>query len=110
MTAYPSFDQVLGSSVTYADDRTVDTDVSGAVHIRAFYPARKSQFAVKHFLSRDDYATLMTFYDDHRLDTFDFTFDLDSVTYTCLFLAAPKVSTSDDPQVLQVDVALREAA
>lgn len=114
MASYPNFDQALGSEPTYLDDRTVDQDVDGSAHVRGYFPARKNQFNLKHFLTRAQLQTLLAFYDANRLNSFDFTWNLDdgvgspNPTYTCIFSTPPKVTTSQDPQVLEVSVQIRE--
>jgi hypothetical protein len=107
MATYPGFNQILGSQQDPVDDRTVDQDVGGGVHVRGWFPARKSRFTIKHILTKDAFFALMTFYDLHRFDFFDFAWDLDDATYVCVF-AAPPVCAPAEPQVLNVTVALRE--
>ena len=107
MAAYPSYNQVLGSLQNVLDDRVLDQDVNGAVHIRSFFPSRISQFMVKHYLTPAQLATLLAFYDTNRLLTFTFVWYVDNVTYTCVFGAPPKF-VPNDPGLYDVVVDLRE--
>src|SRR5512146_181652 len=105
--AYPTFTQLLGSRPVYVDDRAIDTDVYGGLHIRSFYQRRKSRFDIKHAITPADYATLLAFYDANRLNSFDFVWDMDQATYTVIFLGAPVCDTSD-PTLYEVGVSLQE--
>lgn len=111
MAAYPSYNQAIGSIRDEVDDRTIDQDVGGGVHIRAFFPTRKSRFTLKHFLTPTQWghATtgLLKFYDDNRLLTFTFVWAVDNNTYTCVFGAAPRCNPTD-PNLFEVTVDLRQ--
>lgn len=107
MATYPSYKQALGSTRVGLDDRVLDSDVNGAVHIRAFFPARVSGFALKHFLNPTEWAALLAFYDANRLVTFSFTWDEDNATYTCVFGSVPRC-VPNDPFVYDVTVDLRQ--
>lgn len=107
MAAYPSYNQAIGSIRDEVDDRTIDQDVGGGVHVRAFFTARKSKFMIKHWLTPTQWADLLDFYDDNRLATFTFVWAVDNATYTCVFGAAPRCNPSD-PNLFEVVVDLRQ--
>lgn len=83
--AYPSFSQLVGSTVRHLSDRTVVRDTGGTARAASFYDAVKRQFLVKHSLSTADLATLETFYGSNQTASFDFTWALNGTTYTCIF-------------------------
>lgn len=107
MATYPAFNQILGSVPDGVDDRVIDQDVYGNVHIRSFFPERMSKFTIKHFLTPDQWAVLLAFYDLNRMNTFDFVWAVDDATYTCVFTTVPKMA-ADDPGIYAVTVELRQ--
>jgi hypothetical protein len=107
--SYPSYNQLLGSSADFVDDRQIDQDVDGEVHVRSFFASRKSHFVVKHALTRAEYQDLLDFYDANRLTSFTFTWNLDGADYTVLFMTPPKCDTSLGTR-LSVSVELRQVS
>jgi hypothetical protein len=107
MAMYPAYNQILGSTPTGVDDRVIDQDVFGTVHIRGFYPARMSQFMIKHVLTPDEWLSLLAFYDANRMTIFDFEWHVDSTIYACVFANVPKM-VPNDPGLYEVTVELRQ--
>lgn len=86
MPSYPSFAQLRASEEQTLDDIVIDRAVNGTPKSRAFYTARKKIFRIRHkCLLAADKATLNTFYETNRLLNFDFTWNADSVLYSCRF-------------------------
>lgn len=109
MATYPTFPQVIGSSLDLVDDLQVDEAVDGSARARAFFPAAKHAMHLAHVLDDTDLATLITFYNDHRADpsvSVQWKPDCNGTTYTCVFVAAPKIRY-DNP-FHQVEVDFRE--
>lgn len=91
MASYPSYGQMVGSSMTYMDDIRVDRAVGGNARVRSLFPATKSQFALVHRLTEAEVSSLMSFYTTNRLLPVDLTWDGDGQSYTCLFAGPPQV-------------------
>lgn len=91
MAAYPSFRQLIGTRVIDIDGQAVSRATSGKPKIRNWFSQKWRSFKVLHNLDATDKNTLMTFYDTEKGNTVDFTFDGDSVVYTCRFSGPPQI-------------------
>jgi hypothetical protein len=107
MATYPSFKQLVSASRQFADERTTDFSVLGEVHSRLWYPTRLVIFNFSHILERADLAQLVSFYDTNRMVWFDFEWQADGQTYSCVFVTDPAVQAIDK-NLASVDVKLRE--
>jgi hypothetical protein len=83
--AYPSFAQLVGSSLRHLSDRVVTRDTGGTARASSYYDAVKRAFTVKHLLTTADLATLEAYYAANQTASFDFTWSLNGTTYTCIF-------------------------
>lgn len=109
MASYPSFHQRLEGSVKETlDDLVLDRAMNGALKARAYYSAVKFRFTVRHILTTAELATLQTFYNTNRLLTVTFTWERDSVAYTCLFEGPLKEVTYHRPDLIEVEVRLSQ--
>jgi hypothetical protein len=87
---YPSFAQLAGSEERFLDDLLFDRAVNGTAKVRAYYPARKRSFSLRHRLTNSERTTLLTFYDTNRLLNFTLTWSGDGQNYTCSFQGPPR--------------------
>jgi hypothetical protein len=108
LDAYPGFGQLLGSTVEWADDMTLDTSVSGIAHGRAFFTRRKGRFTLLHRLTSTQYATLLALYDANRLLRVTLTWSDDQAQYVCYFDGAPSRPEFVTPTLTRVTVKLAE--
>lgn len=90
MSAYPTFNQALGSGKDSVDGRQFDRAESGGMSARNFFTVPKAHFSIKHFLSDTDLATFEAFYAANRNLAITFVWAKDLSTYTCIFGADPK--------------------
>lgn len=91
MATYPSFQQIIGSEITFLDGKVVNRSVSGKPRIRSYYSETRRDIRVVHDLNQSDANTVMTFYDNNRDIVFDVLFQADGVTYTCYFAGVPRI-------------------
>lgn len=105
--AYPSFAQLLGSAVIPLSDRRVVRADGGAARVSSFYDEVKHRFSLRHKLSNTDLQTLRDFFADNAAASFDMTFSLDGVTYTCIF-GQNGIRVSPGAVMHDVDVELEE--
>lgn len=108
MAAYPSFAQLLTSGDVWQDDLKMDRAVDGTAMVRAFYPGRKHQFAVRHTLVSADLTTFLAFYDANRTLEVDFTWAADGNVYSCLFAGNGVKLSYPAPGLTNVEVTLVE--
>lgn len=66
MAAYPTFPQLIGSSVKWVDDLNLDRASGGGVRGRAFYSGKKAVVTLRHRLTNTQLGTLASFYDSNR--------------------------------------------
>lgn len=95
MAAYPSFPQLIGSTEGWVDDLVLDRAVDGSVYGRAFYPAKKRTFELRHIVGNTDLATFKAFYDTNRLIPVEMTWVRDGEEYSCRFNGAPRLTYID---------------
>lgn len=109
MATYPSFPQVIGSTLQDIDDIKIEESVNGAVRARAFFTSVKRRVTLMHYLEPADVAVLKQFYRDNRLaDSIEvlWKFDCDGESINCIFEAPPQYR--DDNPLTSVTVSLRE--
>jgi hypothetical protein len=83
-----SEEYVKVTDVTESDD--------GTPKIRVRSNTSKKIFEVAHHVNDTDKATLIAFYEANKLVTFDFTYQMDGVSYSpCIFYGEPKIKAVD---------------
>lgn len=108
MAAYPTYGQLLASEIDGDGGIVLDRAQDGTTRGRAFYPATKRAFTVRHLLSAAELVTLHTFYETNKLVTFSFAWTgPDSGTYTCFFAGRPKARALG-PDAFEVEARLQE--
>lgn len=89
MATYPTFMQIDGSMPISYDDVAADRAVNGDVRQRAFYAGRKLGWKLRHLLWKEDLATLLAFYDAHRLANNTFVWQRTGTSYSFRFAGPP---------------------
>lgn len=107
MASYPSLPILMTSDVQLEAGIQSDISTDGTLSTRAFFSGQPRRFTLRHVLTASELSTLLTFFDTNITTTV--TISWESVSYDCLFLAAPqyqKIALS--PARYQVEVLLRE--
>lgn len=90
MADYPSLSISMNSAATPISGVVTDRGADGTLRGQILH-AVKLEFNVIHsYLTAAEVTTLKDFYAANRGVSFNFTWPVDGVTYTCMFLDKPK--------------------
>jgi hypothetical protein len=109
MTAYPSHNILLESSVEEESGVIDDFAVTGTMHSRIVHSEGHYRFRLLHQLNVDEFNTLRALYNAGKRDVYTLTYYAESpvATYSVKFLAPPTIVTNLSRNELFVECTLR---
>lgn len=108
MANYPNLPILDSSRITVMDGVIPVRASNGALKVRKLFTTDKAEFAIEHLLTKADWDTLKTFYDNNLAADVTFTWPgRPSSAYTVRFVGAPQPEGSQW-RMFRVRVALAE--
>lgn len=91
MATYPDLPTKYSPAPKPIKSLAIDRAEDGTARVRSMMTADKLEFGIKHpYITAAEWATLNAFYLANRNLVFDYVSKHDSVTYSCVFAAAPR--------------------
>lgn len=91
MATYPTaLIQLKGTALIPRAGKQVRQAASGKYRVRTTFSEVREAFVIRHYLTDSELTTLKNFYTANADIEFDFVYQADDQTYTCLFASAPQ--------------------